>query len=137
MTAPHTHSIRVYYEDTDLAGVVYYANYLKFAERGRTEALRSLGFEQTDLWDSHNVGFVVRKCLVDFLRPARFNDCLTIETSLVNSGATKLVMRQRILREETELVMLEVTLATVNCEMKPVRMPAMLRNALSTIATKG
>ena len=69
LNAPHVTDIRVYYEDTDAGGIVYYANYLKFAERGRTEFLRDLGFGHRDLQASDGVGFVVRRCVVDYRKP--------------------------------------------------------------------
>ncbi len=130
MTSAHIFHVRVYYEDTDSGGVVYYANYLKFAERARTEMLRALGFEQTDLWDKHDIGFVVRKCEVDFLKPARFNDHLTIETQLLDIGKVKCIMHQRILCGDHLLVTLTVTLATVSKAFKVAPLPACVRDTL-------
>jgi len=90
--------VRVYYEDTDLAGVVYYANYLKFMERTRTEWLRSLGFEQDALRERDGVVFAVRRAEIDYLRPARFNDLLTVTADLSDSGGASLDFEHKILR---------------------------------------
>src|SRR5215469_16865116 len=74
----HTLPLRVYYEDTDAAGMVYHANYLKFAERGRSEMLRSLGFPHRKLGAEHGVGFAVRRCAIEYIAPARLEDDLTV-----------------------------------------------------------
>lgn len=91
--------VRVYYEDTDAGGVVYYANYLKFMERARTEWLRTLGFEQDALMRDPGVLFAVRRVEVDYLRPARFNDALTVVARMVERGRASLTFEQEILRE--------------------------------------
>lgn len=88
--------VRVYYEDTDSGGVVYYANYLKFMERARTEWLRSLGFEQDELREKEGVLFAVRKVGVEFRSPARFNDALQVSVQLISRGKASLVFRQEI-----------------------------------------
>lgn len=88
--------LRVYYEDTDSGGVVYYANYLKFMERGRTEWLRSLGFEQDELRETAGVLFAVRKVSIDYRSPARFNDALQVSVQLISRGKASLVFRQEI-----------------------------------------
>lgn len=134
MTKPHTHHIRVYYEDTDLAGIVYYANYLKFAERARTEALRAGGIDQSTLMREHGVGFVVRKCVCDFLKPALMDDLLTISTQLHDISRVSLRMRQTILRGNETLVELDVKLAVVGGKtMRPTKMPAHVLEAIETI----
>jgi len=91
--------VRVYYEDTDSGGVVYYANYLKFMERGRTEWLRSLGFEQDELREKEGILFAVRKVEVDYLSPARFNDALLVSVEIQSRGKASLVFRQEIRSE--------------------------------------
>lgn len=88
--------IRVYYEDTDSGGVVYYANYLKFMERARTEYLRSLGFEQDELIANEGVLFAVRSVKLDFLKPARFNQLLNVSAQLAESGKASLLFAQRV-----------------------------------------
>ena len=88
--------VRVYYEDTDAGGIVYYANYLKFLERARTEWLRSLGIEQ-DTWLAHRIGFVVRNVQMDLLAPARFNDELTVTVVVERLGRASVVFSQQVL----------------------------------------
>lgn len=88
--------VRVYYEDTDSGGVVYYANYLKFMERARTEWLRELGFEQDELREKEGVLFAVRTVGVDFRSPARFNDALQVSVQLISRGKASLVFRQEV-----------------------------------------
>ena len=89
-------SVRVYYEDTDLGGVVYHANYLRFMERARTEWLRTLGFEQDVLREQHGVQFVVVGAKLEFTRPARFNDELKVSVSVKERGRASLVFAQEI-----------------------------------------
>jgi acyl-CoA thioester hydrolase len=116
--------VRVYYEDTDAAGVVFYANYLKFMERARTEWLRALGFEQTTLMHEHSVVFVVRSLAVEFLRPALFNDALEVTVSLIGTRGSVLDISQIVRRGQTLLVSGEVRVACVNTQsFKPVRIP--------------
>ena len=130
--AAHTWPIRVYYEDTDAGGVVYYANYLKFLERARSEWLRALGFEQPELIARHGGVFVVRRVEADYLSPARFNDELLVETELEARNRVSLVMRQRILRGEQSLLAARVTLAWVNEKtFKPARIPADILQSLT------
>lgn len=116
--------VRVYYEDTDAAGVVYYANYLKFMERARTEWLRSLGFEQDALRHDHHVVFVVRALTMEFLRPALFNDALEVGVELAGARASLIEAAQTIRRGAQTLVTAGVKLACINTQsFKPVRIP--------------
>jgi acyl-CoA thioester hydrolase len=92
--------VRVYYEDTDSGGVVYYANYLKFMERARTEWLRSLGFEQDQLIEQEGIIFAVRRVEADFRKPARFNDALLVSARIVARGKASLTFRQEIKNEQ-------------------------------------
>jgi acyl-CoA thioester hydrolase len=118
-----TWPVRVYWEDTDAGGVVYYANYLTFMERARSEWLRALGFDQNRLKEEQGIVFVVRQACIDYLKPARYDDLLTVSASLKQAGRASLVMSQTILREEL-LATGEVTLACVNAlSFKPVRIP--------------
>jgi acyl-CoA thioester hydrolase len=132
----HTFPIRVYYEDTDAAGIVYYANYLKFAERARTEALRLSGINQSDLLREQKIGFVVRKCNVDFLKPAMLDDLLTIETKLNDISKVSLSMRQSIFRDKETLVIMEIKLAVVGENMKLAKMPEFIRKSMLKIFNK-
>ncbi len=121
---PFSWPVRVYYEDTDLGGVVYYANYLKFMERARTEWLRALGFEQTALARDHGVAFVVSSLTIDYLRPAAFNDELAVTVELEKLGAGQIILRQTVAREAETLAAASVRIGCVNtATFKPVRIP--------------
>jgi acyl-CoA thioester hydrolase len=123
--------VRVYYEDTDLGGVVYYANYLKFLERARTEWLRALGVEQTALAAKHQVIFVVRSIALEYLKPAAFNDELVVTVELEQTGAAQVRLRQRITRGAEELATARVRIACVNtATFRPVRIPSSLSGLL-------
>jgi acyl-CoA thioester hydrolase len=126
----HSLPIRVYYEDTDAAGMVYHANYLKFAERGRSEMLRSLGFPHRKLGQENGVGFAVRRCSVEFRAPARLEDALTVDTTLVDVGAATLKAHQQIRREGEVLVDLDVLVACIGRDGRPRRLPGALRAVL-------
>jgi acyl-CoA thioester hydrolase len=97
-----TWPIRVYYEDTDSGGVVYYANYLRFMERARTEWLRALGFEQDRLIREQGIVFAVRSASVEYLRPARFNDLLTVVSVLQHCGRASLTFNHTIIRQHED-----------------------------------
>lgn len=123
---------RVYWEDTDAGGIVYYANYLKFLERARTEWLRSLGHDQTGLARREQIVFVVRSVTVEYLRPARLDDELSIGVSLVRCGASIMELQQRIERQNERLVSADVKLACVRiAAFQPVRIPRALRELLA------
>ncbi len=126
----HRLPVRVYYEDTDAGGIVYHSCYVNFAERGRTEYLRSLGYEQQDLAKEHNVIFAVRSMTVDFLRPAVLDDLLTIETRCVGMKGASFLMRQLVLRGDETLVELEIRVASVSMEKKPKRVPKHIVDAI-------
>lgn len=123
--------VRVYWEDTDAGGVVYYANYLNFMERARSEWLRALGFEQTTLIDAHGVLFVVRRAEIDYLRPARYNDQLAITARLAGARPASLEIAQEVRRDAEVLARGRITLACVEAAaFKPVRIPAHLLAAI-------
>ena len=124
--------VRVYYEDTDAGGVVYYANYLKFLERARTEWLRAAGFEQTELLHDHNVIFVVRAVTIEYLRPAQFNDELTITVRLEKLGRSAIEVFQTVERD-TRLIEAQVKIVCVDStSFKPVSIPAPIRQQLES-----
>jgi acyl-CoA thioester hydrolase len=127
----HTLELCVYYEDTDAAGMVYHANYLKFAERGRSEMLRNLGFGHRRLGSEDGVGFAVRRCSIDYLSPARLEDALVVETMLVGVGAATLSVRQQIRRDGELLADLDILVACVGSDGRPRRLPSALRAALA------
>ncbi len=119
-------SVRVYYEDTDSGGVVYYANYLKFIERGRSEYLRDLGFEQDQLIETDGVIFAVRSVSADYLAPARFNDLLTVDTQLQKLGKASLSFSQKILDSKQNRVLFraQISVACLRADsFKPCAIP--------------
>lgn len=129
MTLPFT--LRVYYEDTDLAGIVYYANYLRFIERARTEWVRALGIDQVALREQTGIVFAVRRVEADYLRPARFDDLLEVETTLSGLTPARIVLDQRIRRDGDLLFQAQVTLVALTPRGTPSRLPAGLRARLS------
>jgi acyl-CoA thioester hydrolase len=129
---PHTFPVRVYYEDTDFSGVVYHASYLRFMERGRTEMLRACGIDQGAVLAGEpaaRFGFAVRAMTVDFRRPARMDDLLTIETGIVEIGGASMELAQRVLRGADPLVTATVRIACI-VDGRPRRLPDAVRLAL-------
>ncbi len=123
----HRHFLRVYWEDTDAGGIVYFANYLKFAERARTEALLARGIRQTEIRDRLGVVFAVREASARYLRPARLEDQLCVTTRAEAAGGARLVLRQDIWRGETCLAETRVVLACLGRDGRPARVPAEVR----------
>ncbi|MGV3628936.1 MAG: tol-pal system-associated acyl-CoA thioesterase [Betaproteobacteria bacterium] len=125
---PFLWPIRVYYEDTDAGGVVFYANYLGFMERARTEWLRALGFEQPEMAARDGVLFVVRAVNIDYLKPSRFNDSLQVTVEVVNVGGSRIRFLQRVLRGNEEIARAEVEVVCVSTDtLRPARMPDAMR----------
>jgi acyl-CoA thioester hydrolase len=129
----HRFPVRVYYEDTDAAGIVYYANYLKFAERARSEWLREVDADGLMAPKASGLVFVVRRCAIDYRQPARLDDLLDVETRVTGVAGATLDLRQIVRRGGTDLVTMAVTLACVNSAGRPARLPAALRTALATV----
>ncbi|MBK4214799.1 tol-pal system-associated acyl-CoA thioesterase [Paracoccus caeni] len=127
----HTFPVRVYYEDTDLAGIVYYANYLKFIERGRSEWLRDIGVDQNALKDQAGVVFAVRRVEADYLRPAKFDDLLEVVTELAEAKPARIVVDQRVMRGAEMLFAARVTIACLDAKGRPVRVPASVAAAVA------
>ena len=115
--------VRVYYEDTDMAGIVYYANYLRYIERGRSEWVRAVGLDQNHMKDVEGIVFAVRRVEADYISPAKFDDVLTIETEMVSKTAARLILDQRVLREGGELFHARVTLVALTPDGRPTRLP--------------
>lgn len=123
--------VRVYYEDTDAGGVVFYANYLKFYERARTEMLRALGFEQDELIAQEAVVFVVRSVQVDYLSPAKFNDLLNVSAELSMVKSASLTFIQTISRDEHLLSKASIRIACLDAQtMRPKMIPDALKQTL-------
>ena len=127
----HSHPVRVYYEDTDLAGVVYYANYLKFIERARTEWVASLGVDQMALKAREGIVFAVRRVEADFLRPAKFGDDLVVETVLQALGGARIVLEQVVTRGGERVFVAVVTLVCLSEDGHAARLPAEVRAKVS------
>jgi acyl-CoA thioester hydrolase len=125
---PHRFPVRVYYEDTDAGGIVYHAAYLHFAERARTEMLRARGFDHVGLQREHGLLFAVRRCTIEFMAPARLDDLLMVETRPLRLGGARMVLEQKVIRDETVLVVLEMELAVLaRQDSRPRRLPEAVR----------
>ncbi len=122
----HHYPVRVYYEDTDMGGVVYHANYLRFIERARSDWVRKLGNDQNAMRDA-GIVWVVRRIEADYLAAARFEDELMVETEMVSLSGARLTMSQLVKRGETEIFRAVVTAVCMNAQGKPVRLPAEIR----------
>ncbi len=127
MSKPFTWSIRVYYEDTDAGGVVFYANYLKYLERARTEYLRSLGYEQDCLMTEAGIIFAVRSLRIEYIKSARFNQMLTASAEVKNLKKASLEFSQQITHDDRLLVTADVRIACLDVNtMKPKAIPDFL-----------
>ena len=124
-------SYRVYYEDTDAGGVVYYANYLKFFERARTDFLRTLGISQSDLATKEGLVFVVRKCVIEYISPARLDDVLEVSVEVKNISAATILMQQEATKFGVISSRLEVEIVCVdNLSFKPKKIPKTISGLL-------
>ncbi len=130
MTA-HKLPVRIYYEDTDAGGIVYHASFLRFAERGRSEFLRTHNINNSDLLPGHGFHFVVRHIAIDYRAPGRLDDLLTVETSVVDLGNASFTMQQTITRDAQVVADMKVVLVCVNEAGKAIRVPDMLRHVLA------
>ena len=121
--------IRVYIEDTDAGGIVYYVNYLKFMERSRTEFLRSLGYGKTSVLDN-GLLFVVHSLSIDYQQPAKLDDELTVSSAILKAARSYMVFKQQVRREQEQLCSAEVTIACVNDRLKPTAMPVAIYTSI-------
>ena len=131
-------SIRVYYEDTDAGGVVYYANYLKYLERCRTEWLRAIGHDQSELLKEHNLAFMVRKVNADYLQPARLDDVLSIDLQVEKLGGAQIIFLQNIRCTKNNmtrhLLTAHIQIVCVNTvTMKPMPIPGWMKDKLRSL----
>ncbi|MBR2655820.1 MAG: tol-pal system-associated acyl-CoA thioesterase [Loktanella sp.] len=126
----HVFDLRVYYEDTDLAGIVYYANYLRFIERARSEWVRELGIDQAQM-KAEGMVFAVRRVEADYLLPARYDDQLRVETTMQPGSGARLVMRQDVKRGDTILFSAIVTIICMTTQGVVCRLPAVIRQAMT------
>jgi len=140
MTRAHRFPVRVYFEDTDAGGVAYHANYLRWAERARTESLRSMHLPHALMMERYSVMLVVRRIEVAYVRPALLDESLIVETRIRALGAATLDLDQHVLREagEEELARLKVGLVCVRADgLRPARIPEPWRNALAELLPRG
>ena len=123
-------SFKVYYEDTDSGGVVYYANYLKFLERARTDAITSLGFSNNKLVEKFGIYIIVKSCNLNFLKPAKLEDKLNIFSKILEVKNVSIKMRQNILVNDKMIVEAEILLASINKDGKLSKLPNEFKNQL-------
>ena len=128
MSKEFTYNVKVYYEDTDAEGVVYYANYLKFLERARTEAIFSLGLTNTNLLKEHGTLIIVKSCNINYIKPAKFEDNLKIVSKIKSITRTSFLMNQVFERNNKIISEAEVRLVTINKKGKPILIPRILRD---------
>jgi acyl-CoA thioester hydrolase len=125
------YNTKVYYEDTDAAGIVYYANYLKFLERARSEAIYSMGLTNKKLLNNYGTIIIVKSCKIDYKSPAKFEDLLEIISKIKTIGKSSFTMDQMIKRKEEVISESEIVLVTVNAEGKPIGIPDVLNKFLN------
>ena len=131
MTKNFIYKFKIYYEDTDSGGIVYYANYLKYLERARSEAIYSLGLTNTNLQKNHDTLIIVKSCNIEYKKPAKFEDELEIISSILSKTRTSFTMLQIIKKNEEIISEATVQLVTVNKEGKPIKIPEILNNLLN------
>ena len=131
MSKQFKHKVKIYYEDTDAGGVVYYANYLKYLERARSEAIYSLGLTNANLQKDHDTLIIVKSCNIEYKKPAKFEDELEIISSILSKTKTSFTMLQIIKKNEEIISEATVQLVTVNKEGKPIKIPGILNNLLN------
>ena len=125
------YKFKIYYEDTDSGGIVYYANYLKYLERARSEAIYSLGLTNANLQKDHDTLIIVKSCNIEYKKPAKFEDELEIISSILSKTKTSFTMLQIIKKNEQIISEATVQLVTVNKEGKPIKIPEILNNLLN------
>ena len=131
MSKQFKHKVKIYYEDTDAGGVVYYANYLKYLERARSEAIYSLGLTNTKLEQDHGSLIIVKSCNIEYKKPAKFEDELEIISSILSKTKTSFTMLQIIKKNEEIISEAQIKLVTVNQNGKPVKLPKILDSLLN------
>ena len=131
MTNSFKYEIKIYYEDTDAGGVVYYANYLKFLERARSEAIYEMGFSNTELKKEFGVLIIVKSCKIDYKKPAIFEDKLSIISTFKKITKTSFIMEQNINRDKELIASADIHLVSVNLDGRPTKIPEILKNKLS------
>lgn len=131
MKGVHVFPLRVYYEDTDAGGVVYHANYLRFAERARSEMLRARGIPHTEMLRTDGLAWTVSRCEVDFVQPARLDDALEVHSRVIELGGATLWAEQIVRRDKDDCARLKLRLACIDRTGRPARLPESVRTALA------
>ena len=131
MSNSFKYNLKIYYEDTDAGGVVYYANYLKFLERARSEAIYELGFSNTGLKNDFGILIIVKSCNIEYNKPVIFEDNITIESIITEITQTSFIMKQNIKKDEELMASAEIRLVSVNLNGKPTKIPDILKQKLS------
>lgn len=134
ISVEHVFPIRVYYEDTDAGGVVYHSNYLRFAERARTELLRDFGIDHQSLLADDGLVFAVRRCEAEYVRPAHLDNALEVRTRCIRSSAASFWLEQLVERSGETLVEMKIRLVCLKPDGRPARIPENLRLALDRAA---
>ena len=122
--------LKIYYEDTDAGGVVFYANYLKYLERARTEAIYSLGYTNTKLKDKYDIIIIVKSCNINYIKSAKFEDRLSVYSKIKSISKASFVMKQVIKRKNIEISNAEIVLVAINEKGKPTKLPTGFANKL-------
>ena len=130
MSNPFIHEVKVYYEDTDSGGVVYYSNYLKFLERARTEMIGSIGLSNKKLLKDYKTLIIVKSCNIEYLSPAKLEDKLKIYSSIESFKKASFVIIQNIKRDDNLIVKAKLKLVTVSKDGKPIKIPSVLEKQL-------
>ena len=125
-----TYKLKVFYEHTDSGGVVYYANYLKFFERARTEAIAQIGLSNKKLLEEHGIFIIVKSCNIEYKKPAKLEDQLEIKSSIISMSNTSFKMKQRAFRDQELITDCEIHLVIVDRTGKPSKIPNILKNKL-------
>jgi len=133
----HTFNCRVYYEDTDAAGIVYYANYLKFIERARTETLRKFGISQSVVKEKYGIIFVVKTIFADYCKPAKLDDFMEIRTVFLRFGTVSLELKQEIFVKENIIFKAQIKLGVLDSNGNPKRLPMSIKEKLIDLGNKG
>lgn len=126
--SPHRFFVRVYFEDTDAAGIVYYANYLRYAERARAEMIRVAGFASSEMMAKNDFAIGVRRCNIEYMSPARLDDNLEVKSTITRVGGATLNMSQSVARKNEILVKMDLKLGCIKLDGRPSRLPEDLRN---------
>ena len=132
MSKEFKHEVKIYYEDTDAGGVVYYSNYLKFLERARTEMIKSIGLSNKKLLEEHKTLIIVKSCNIEYISSVKLEDKIQIYSSIETLNKASFIVIQNIKKDDKLVVKAKLKLVTVNKEGKPIKIPLVLEKKLLT-----